>query len=172
MAYGLWFSMPLTHIYTLLIPLFIAIGVAMEPAMERSPGIALALILIVGLAATSFNVQAFVDVSPEYPWNSKTYIFGKMPDALSKGEPVEGVFGFPYNRDWWRIRAEVAGLGVSTYASNEKLRLTRYYLREFTWDETDYQIYIWVDHPQSLSRERRPAGTPLLAGTSYAIFGR
>ena len=125
-----------------------------------------------GLSATSFNYQAFVTATPEYPWNSKTYVFGRMSEALSSGEAIEGIFGFPYNRNWREIGSKVGDLGVSIYSSNEKFRLTKYYLRDYTWDENDYQVYIWVDRPQSLSRQERPPQAPLIDGSNYAIFGR
>jgi hypothetical protein len=169
-AYGLWFAKPLTHIYTFLTPLFLALGVTLEPALQRIPRISLAVALVAGVSATSFNYQAFVNATPEYPWNSKTYIFGKMSTAISSGEAIQGIFGFPYNRDWWEIRSEVEALGVSTYASNEKMTLTRYYLNGLAWDEERYQVYIWIDKPQSLSRQPMPAGTPLAEGSGFALF--
>ncbi|TFH36973.1 MAG: glycosyltransferase family 39 protein [Anaerolineales bacterium] len=171
-AYGLWFTMPLTHIYTFLIPFFVLLAATLRVALIRYPGVSLTLILIVGMSATSFNYQAFADVTPEYPWNSKTYLLGRMPDDLSKGELIEGIFGFPYNRDWREIALRLKQLRISTYATNEKYRLTRYYLEGFTLDENDYQVYVWVNRPQSFSRQKRPIQAPLFEGAHFAIFGR
>jgi hypothetical protein len=170
-AYGLWFAKPFTHIYTFMIPLFIGLGAVLETYLKRCPAASLALVIIVGLSATSFNYQAFVNAAPEYPWNSKAYIFGRMPDALAKGEGIDGIFGFPYNRNWEEIAAHLGELGVSTYASNEKIRITMYYLRNYTWAENGYEAFIWVDKPQSLSRQEKPTRTPLVEGPNYAIFG-
>jgi hypothetical protein len=170
-AYGLWFAKPFTHIYTFMIPVFIGWGIALETCLKRYPAASLVAVMLVGLSATSFNYQAFVNAAPEYPWNSKAYIFGRMPEALAKGEVIDGIFGFPYNRNWEQIAAQLGELGVSTYASNEKIRITMYYLRNFTWAENGYEAFIWVDKPQSLSRQERPTRTPVVEGPNYAIFG-
>ena len=169
-TYGLWFAKPLTHIYAFLAPLFLSLGMVLEPALRRFPRIGLVVALIAGISATSFNHQAFIDVTPEYPWNSKAYIFGSMSDAISSGEDVQGVFGFPYNRGWWEIRSTVEELGLSTYTSNEKLRLTRYYMRGLVWDEDSYDVYIWIDKPQSLKQDARPDGTQLAQGPGYILL--
>jgi hypothetical protein len=170
-AYGLLFATPLTHIYAFMLPLFIGLGVALEPFLKRFPALCLVVVIIAGLSATSFNYQAFVDTTPEYPWNLKSYIFGKMPDALAKGQEIDGIFGFPYNRNWEGIAAQLKELGASTYASNEKIRISMYYLRKFTWAESGYDVFIWIDKPQSLSRQEMPATPPLIEGPNYAIFG-
>jgi hypothetical protein len=174
-SYGLFFSKPMTHIYTFFIPAFILVGYGVSQINRRNLTIpALLTLFVMTVSGISFDYQAFTDTKNEYPWENKNYIFGAMPSRIANGEVVQGIFGFPYKRDWQEIDAQLNFLEGSgnnkTYISNEKLRLTRYYIREFTWAEQNANYYVYIDSPQSLDKTPAPNKTPLVTGNRYAIY--
>ena len=169
-CYGLLFTKPLTHIYTFMVPLFVLAASGFDSLIKKKCLISFLVILIVGISSVSYNYQAFIDSTIEYPWNPKSYLFGKMYGGISNGENVSGVFGFPYNRNLSEIRSEVLNLDVESYKSNEKYRITKYYIRGIKWRDADNEIYIWIDDPQSLSNDKRPAKEPIISGNNYEIY--
>jgi hypothetical protein len=174
-SYGLFFSKPMTHIYTFFIPAFILVAQGAHKANIRYQGfLSAGMLLAMTISGISFNYQAFINTAEEYPWDKKSYLFGTMPPWIAEGELIQGIFGFPYRRDWHEIDAQLDVLGTNeidkTYFSNEKVRLTRYYIRDFTWDEVQPNYFVYVEKPQSLNNSPAPIKTPLVTGRRYAIY--
>ncbi|OGC47147.1 hypothetical protein A2886_00675 [candidate division WWE3 bacterium RIFCSPHIGHO2_01_FULL_42_13] len=172
-SYAVFMNLPLTHIYNFFIPLFILVGIEFTSLKSTkktlTAGVA-ALVLVVVVSALSFNFKAFIDTSPEYPWNSKSYIFGQMPRNVAGGEEVKGIFGFPYYRNWKEIKGFIDTKGLSTYNSNEKYRLVKYYMKPHEWIYGDVRYYIYIKLPQSLSKYEKPQEIPVLEGPTFAIY--
>lgn len=175
--YGLFFSKPLTHIYTFFVPLFMLCGYYGQELIRRKYRfinlLFLYLFVITFISSVSFNFQAFADVSKEYPWNAKRYIFGNMPDLIAKRQKVDGIFGFPYFRNWREISTKIDVLGIKTYNSNEKYRLTKYYIRNFKWSDGKADVLIYIKKAQNLSLpvpERPTNREPIVSTETYEIY--
>lgn len=169
-SYGLLFQKPLTHIYNFLTPLFILLGISVTNLPLLTKRLILTLLVVVGLTSLSFNYQAFIDTTPEYPWNEKDYVTGSMSTSLADNQAVMGVFGFPYRRNWSEIGKKLHELGITKYRSNEKYRLSKYYVQGIAWDDFDFEVFVWIDRPQSFDRQPRPTQDVLAEGHNYAIY--
>jgi len=172
-AYAIVFSMPLTHIYTFLVPLFILAATEIEKHYSKIW--IKALFLIALISSTSFNYNAFISHKTEYPWKQKNYIFGKMPSNIVKGEEVKGIFGFPYNRNWKEISFaanEIKNVrDFDSYGSNEKYRIAKYYMQGFKFTgRSEAQIFIFVEDPQSLDTASKPPEKPVIESEKYSIY--
>jgi len=154
LTYLLIISKPLTHFYVVLIPFFIIVGNEASKLKVANKN-AIYLLTIFFLASSiSFNYSAFTNTNPEYPWYIKNYIYGKMPTTVVNDREIKGVFGFPYNREWKEVSNLAKEIqtkyGYGTYSSNEKYRLTKYYIRNLKWVDTNPDVYISIENPQSL----------------------
>ena len=171
--YGMFFSMPLTHIYTFFIPAAILMSKIANEKTYLNPA-SWTLLFFIVISAISFNSAAFTNTRPEYPWNPKKYIFGEMPKNIIDGEDVKGIFGFPYDRKWYKIREIALKLksenGYEKYKSNEKYRLTKYYMQNFQWEEEAPDFYIYVRRPQSLDKSSEPNDQIIYQEESFAIY--
>jgi 4-amino-4-deoxy-L-arabinose transferase-like glycosyltransferase len=172
-AYGITFKKPLTHIYTFLTPLFILISVYLSKIKQKV--ILNGIFVIAGISSISFNYKAFIETTKEYPWTKKNYIFGKMPENLANGEHVMGIFGFTYNREWRAIEKDMNELrsteNVTTYSTNEKYRISKYYLQGFKYVEREKcQVFIHVKNPQSFDPTPPPKFYPLRQKEKYTIY--
>lgn len=169
LTYGLAFKMPLTHIYNFLLPLFLLIGYKIKQTKTIR-----ALLGVAFISSISFNYSAFIETSREFPWEEKRYIFGNMPSAISSGEKLKGIFGFPYYRNWEEIRDKSLQLkdsGLEEYYSNEKYRLAKYYMQGFKWNPEQQDFYIYIKNPQSLSGELPPQNLRIVyEGEKYLIY--
>jgi len=171
-TYGLFVIMPLTHIYNFLIPFFVLIAWELNHLLEKRKIATLSILLVIFISTISFNYESFLDTDPEYPWDHKKYIFGKMPTLIADNNKVKGVFGFPYHRNWREIRFSIDQMDTLTsYVSNEKYRLAKYYMKPHKWDETIPRYYVHVDNPQSLANAPMPENATLVsAGDGYEIY--
>ncbi len=169
-TYGLLFQKPLTHIYNFLTPVLILFGIVYANSMQSTKRIFAIITALVGLISISFNHQAFINTTPEYPWNEKKYLTGTMDTSLAKNQGVLGVFGFPYNRNWEEIGSKLHELAISKYKSNEKYRLSKYYVQGIAWDDFEFEAFVWVDKPQSFDRQPRPTQDVLAEGENYVIY--
>ena len=97
-----------------------------------------------------------------------------MPTEIADGGEVKGVFGFPYNRSWKDVSRDLTELkasrGYSTYNSNEKYRVTKYYFRDFKWQDEASDVYIWVNKPQSLVDVEKPGNMIIKEAKNYIII--
>lgn len=168
-AYGLFFTMPLTHLYTFLLPLFLLVGYGFSQ-MNLSPQISMGFLAFLGFTSFSYNYYAFIDANPEYPWNQKSYILGEMSSKISSGGELKGIFGFPYNRSWAEISEIVYSSGATSYRSNEKYRLTKYYIQGVRWDDFNNELYVWIRNPQSLDERPRPTSNIVAENEDYVII--
>lgn len=169
-TYGLLFQKPLTHIYNFLTPAFILFGISLSYAPLFARKLIVGTLVVVGFISLSFNYQAFIDTSPEYPWNEKNYVMGTMNTALAKNQAIMGVFGFPYRRDWEEIGRKLHELEITKYKSNEKYRLSKYYIQGIAWDDFDFEAFVWVGKPQSFDRQPKPTTNILAEGDNYVIY--
>jgi len=171
-SYILFFTKPLTHIYVVFVPLIIFISICLKESLFLGINriIIYVLLLFMGLSATSYNYQAFINTNPEYPWFSKRYIFGQMPDEVALGKEVFGIFGFPYYRAWDSISQKVKELDIGCYISNEKYRITKYYLQGYDTYACEPDILIWINKPQNYSDLNKPKTEPLISTDEYVIY--
>ncbi|OGC77120.1 hypothetical protein A2619_00370 [candidate division WWE3 bacterium RIFOXYD1_FULL_39_9] len=154
---------PGTHIYTYLLPLFIALGFGVVFIENSSIKIAQFIklrqliiakdivlsIIFVFIALQSYAI--FVDNISEYPWEEeKFYIW-----TLSKPTPVFhlSMFGFPYYRDWESIASFVREHpDVPAYSTNERESISRYHVH-LRKDADQAGFYIFIVNPQSFTNE-------------------
>jgi len=147
---------PGTHIYTYLLPASVLVGVGLDRVIATlqtfSPArimgttsLILPILLFGGLFGLSHFL--FVDNTPEYPWESRQFLFWRIerPDPEYK----LWIFGFPYRRHWKEIGEFVAGAaGRTNYLTNEKNSIAEYYLPPIPRSD-DPEIYIQIINPQS-----------------------
>lgn len=153
LTYGLFFSKPLTHIYTILLSGLLLLCIQLDKYLKEKniifSIIVYAIFSILIISSVSYNFNAFIDTKHEYPWNKKTYIFGDMNNSISSGNNIAGVFGFPYFRNWNEIRDIVHKINVEYYSSNEKYNVTKYYMQGYKRNDELYDLYIYVNKPQT-----------------------
>lgn len=153
-------SIPGTHIYTYLLPLFIftAFGiVTIESLIQKIFELPIVYFLnFVGifivfafLFAQSYAV--FVDNHEEYPWEDETFLFW----TFTKPTPIYhlSMFGFPYYRNWEGIRDFIKTIPeYSSYSTNERKTIARYYVPlDKSSDRAGF--YIYIKDPQSFTNE-------------------
>jgi hypothetical protein len=152
-------SNPGTHIYNFFIPWCLAASAGlrklypsgftpMNPYAKFYQGCILGLFSSL-IAYSGFHIyDRFVKHDPEFLWS-----------PAAKDIPHYGLFGFPYYRGWKTVgylfrTGELSGV----YTSNEKEKITNYYLRQNLEEvpDPDYFIYTW--RAQSWRRIRIPQG--------------
>lgn len=134
-VYFFFIKDPRTHVYISMIPAFILAGFGIKviwDLLKSKVYKTFVLILVTfGLfILLAFNLQVFVDKSPEYPWFQKQ-VFGQNLYVTPKEyhNKVEGVFGFNSSRHWRDIRNLYdRGCLVGRYNSNEKNSITNFYI--------------------------------------------
>ncbi len=164
--YGTLITKPLTHIYTFIYPLVALIALS----IERNKRLQIAFTVVILTAAISFNYQAFVDTTPEYPWQNKHYIFGRMETPLAYQQEIKGVFGFPYNRKWKNIKTILKASNKKTYASNEKYRLAKYYIRGMKYTDNNPEVFVYIKGSQSLSNFKPIDYKEVLDEPQFSIY--
>jgi len=172
--YGLLFSKPLTHIYVFLVPLFLIFSIFIIKLLSKTKNyikfIAYSFFLFIGVSCISFNYFAFIENSIEYPWIGKNYLFGYMKSTKEYGFKFDGIFGFPYQRGWKEISTKLEQCQFKTYSSNEKYRLTKYYVRNLKWDETNPEAIVEVKNPQSLAAYQGRKNNIVFENEDYIIY--
>lgn len=153
LTYGLFFSKPLTHIYTILLPGIMLLSVELARFVkQKGRGFKMIINLILALlviSSISYNFNAFIDTRTEYPWNNKQYIFGNMHTSIASGDTIAGIFGFPYYRNWNEIQNTIQKTSVEYYSSNEKYNVTKYYMQGYKRNDDLYDLYIYIHKPQT-----------------------
>ena len=155
-----------THFYTYLPPLFILGAFGIDNLHKWMTGylgkryswIPNAGVILVFIGLFSISHFIYVDHNPEYPWRPKN-----ISRLRFDGGYMEGIFGFPYFRDW----REISGLILENYdpdialITNEKSSLVRFYfpssrsilsIHQKNLADTDIEkglIVLWVENPQS-----------------------
>lgn len=176
--YGLFIRMPLTHMYVYVFPALILLGVIIGDLVKKSASLSRPVhlgVLIIVIFIYHYNHQAFINTNPEFPWNTKTYLGGKMPMEIAGGAEIEGVFGFPYNRGWKNISSDLVKIKAScknvTYNSNEKYRLAKYYIQGIKWVEQTPDVYVWINKSQSMAWVDKPHSLIIKETSSYTLAG-
>lgn len=131
---------PRTHVYALLIPMFILTSWGVSWLTKNHPkpirkifkvifGVSLVYLLLLSLC---YNHRIFMEKSPEYLWGDKVALGRKMVEVKKdRYSKIDGVFGFPQNRYWEEIAAMFeSGELIGTYATNEKARIPEFYLHK------------------------------------------
>ena len=135
---------PRTHIYTYLIPLFVFVAMGIETIeagiehfFSKKDVIILHIIcsvLFLFLFAISHTI--FVDHRQEYPWTDKNFLHWDI-----RGHYMEGIMGFPYNRQWREMGKFFSYKDKSKeqfYATNEKCVISSFYLpKHMTYCENE-----------------------------------
>lgn len=153
-------SIPGTHIYTYLIPLFVFMGLFLSffQSVFRIKNlqilVSLAFYLGVGVLGIFLFAQSyfiFVDNKQEYPWeNEKFFIW-----TLHKPTPIFhlSMFGFPYFRYWDEIGEFIRNDARSVYYStNERESISRYHI-PLIKDGNKAGYYVYIKNPQTFTNE-------------------
>jgi hypothetical protein len=125
---------PRTHIYTYLLPLFIFSAMGIEMILESMKRFfpkagktivhTACSVLFLFLFALSYSI--LVDHQKEYPWSDKKFFHWDI-----RGQYMEGIMGFPYNRQWKEIGQFFAynnRVKEQYYTTNEKQIISAFYL--------------------------------------------
>jgi hypothetical protein len=165
LTYGLLFTKSLSHVYTFLLPLFMLLGILLVNLSRKYVvyrAITLFLFALLLISSVSFDYQAFNSLKPNYPWQVKKYVFGNMAPNQAViedvGETLGFGFGFIYNRSLSKLRADMLVLkkqfGVTSYETNEKLRITKYYLPDFKTSGSGKRAYIFIKNSYNIENNR------------------
>lgn len=169
LSLGAWFLAPLvfmekmvsipgTHIYTYLIPLFIIMALGLKGIYELleqkfSRGVYLwAYQVVLAIVFTFTFLQSyaiFVDNNQEYPWQEEKFLIWTFP----KPTPIYhlSLFGFPYYRNWDGIGQFIKQYAeITYYSTNERKALVRYHI-PLDKDTNKAGFYIHVKYPQTFS---------------------
>jgi len=158
---------PRTHIYTYLLPSFVFAAMGIETIeigirrffSKKSVTIVHIACSVLFLFLFSVSHTLFVDHQKEYPWTDKDFFRWKL-----RGHYMEGIMGFPYNRQWREIGHFFSDNYKSKeqfYATNEKHIISSFYLpKHMTFCENEAVVsqqlmksngffMIIVENPQS-----------------------
>lgn len=169
-------SIPGTHIYTYLLPMFIYLGfgvVMIEQLLQkllRHFGLVVSTIGITAVFAFIFiqSFAVFVDHTKEYPWRNEKFFVWTLPAP----SPVYhlSMFGFPYYRHWEEIADFIladAGVlpcprnnpiencisdkdKVAFYSTNERDSIARYHI-PYSKETNNAGYFVYILDPQSYS---------------------
>jgi len=148
---------PKTHIYNYIIPLsltatlgyFYIVKLLMSQSKKfyKTFGfITLGSVLFTFSLISYQSYMLFIDTNPEYPWNSKTYLWFKAPEVNS-GEVI--TFGFPYKRGFDEIKEIIPK--DCFYSSNESKSITQIYIKRKWGESKNCFYYIKVEKPFNLN---------------------
>jgi 4-amino-4-deoxy-L-arabinose transferase-like glycosyltransferase len=163
----IWFAVPFvllerviyipgTHIYTYLIPTFLAMGSALAYASAVSTKLFGRFVAPAGvlLLAAFLVLQAyyvFVDHTTEYPWENKQFLVWTLP----KPTPIFhlSMFGFPYYRHWDELGSFIrTKQQAQFYTTNERVSIARYHIAlDKAGDKAGY--YVYITNPQTFTNE-------------------
>lgn len=171
-------SIPGTHIYTYLLPMFIYLGfgvVMIDQLLQRLLkhfGLVISTVGIAIVFAFIFfqSFAVFVDHTKEYPWRNEKFLLWTLPAP----SPVYhlSMFGFPYYRHWEEIAdfilsdsgvvpcprnkpLETCTHGndkVTFYSTNERDSIARYHI-PYSKETNKAGYYVYIRDPQSFSHE-------------------
>jgi len=151
-------SIPGTHIYTYLIPVFIIMAFGINFIIDLLINLKQNILLYLSFAGISVlgiflylqSYEIFVDHSRgEYPWQEKKFIFF----TLNKPTPIYhlSMFGFPYYRNWKEV-GEYVNNSQKFYTTNDRVTITRYYIKlPKEGDKIGY--YLFSKSPQTFSND-------------------
>jgi len=152
------FSIPGTHIYNFVIPLFIlsAYGVVSIYDKLKSPVLKWVYTVPVAVCLIFLFLQSwilFVDHTTEYPWYPKKVVF-----LLASMPPTSynlSIFGFPYNRKFGEINTFiVSNTEIEKVLSNENSKIIGHYVKPERSFKSSQVLYIYVYGPQSLETDK------------------
>ena len=174
-SFGFYFlimTKPLTHIFNVIMPASLYATYGYSKILNRKfQNILAATVLIF---SANFNYAAFLNHDPEYPWSYKSYLAGKMNSEVASGKEIDGIFGFPYNRSWERIESDLVRERMFTqiprYTTNEKSKISEYYLKNFENSNEKPFYYIYIKRPQSLNRNDPPDGQFIKENENYSLY--
>lgn len=177
-TYGIFFTKPLTHIYSFLIPGFILSAHYFSFLLEKHKYAVLTVFFIAFVSAVSYNHQAFIETKTRFPWVNERYILGFM---IPQGENMVNIaeslgigFGFPYNRGWRQIQNTTLEfknkMNIVSYNTNERSRIAKYYMQHLKNEPANPDIYIYVVDPYSLDNSKPENAGVLLQKNDYIIY--
>src|SRR3990167_5977336 len=174
-VYFLFLSKPLTHIYNFVIPMSILISIELYEIYSKNKILIILFLAVSFISSSSFNFQAFIDTSKEYPWESKNYIFGSMYQGITEGEVVRGIFGFSYYRSLEQIPVEIEkinnkGLEIKNYYSNEELAELGFYLQGYNWTTQTPYFYINVHNTNDKNIPEKFNFEPVSRTKNFEIY--
>lgn len=151
-------SIPGTHIYTYLIPVFVIMAYGINFALEYFERNFLKKLLLVSYCGLTIlgaflylqSYEAFVDHSRgEYPWQEKKFLIFTM----NKPTPMYhlSMFGFPYYRNWKEV-GNFINNSDKYYTTNDRVTISRYYVK-LKKDGDKIGYYVFSRSPQTFSDE-------------------
>lgn len=157
-------SIPGTHIYTYLIPVFLFLGFALfhvELLVQKiavlfknlfilrvSKAIFISLTLLLFGFLTLQSHYIFVDHTYEYPWENEKFVLWMLSKPVATYHL--SLFGFPYYRHWDEIGDFIIADGkYDFYSTNERETISRFYI-PLKKDGGKIGYYIHIIHPQTL----------------------
>ena len=171
-------SIPGTHIYVYLLPVFIFLGLGINflrdlavPITKKYTHQLFALgIAFVFLFIFAQSYAVFVDNKFEYPWESEKFLLWEFPQP----SPIYhlSMFGFPYYRNWDSIGDFVENgealipcptnkdltecpfkvSKIRFYSTNERKSIARYHIL-FNKDTNNAGYFVFIRKPQSFTDE-------------------
>lgn len=166
--YFLIMQKPLTHIYNIILPLSF---LAMYGFKYLSKYLRVITTSIMVISVLSFNYFVFIDPTYEYPFEDDYHIFGKL-SSIDKLKKLEGIFGFLYKRDYNKIKQDIQAYNpnIKNFESNEKAKITNYYLKSFNRKAQAPYYYIYIQNPQSQEYDLQNLDNLVVRGNRYYIY--
>lgn len=166
--YFLIMQKPLTHIYNVIFPAAIICGLSFKYIHSWAK---LMLLIIISASTLSFYYVVYANSDNEYPFDDENYIFGQLKSIEDK--KLDGVFGFLYFRDYDKIANEMNKFdsNIKNYQSNEKSKITDYYLKSFIRSNDLPYYYVDIYKPQSQDKPSiDKSSKTIYKGEKYEIF--
>jgi len=150
-------SLPNTHVYTFFPALLLLAGRGFQNLFDGAARLpvnraafgrvivyALPVILVfIGVFTGTHHYTLFINHNPEYAWS-------RQRSEL----PINGIYGFPYQRGWKTVGALFRnGELEGRYHSNEKRKITLFYLRQNSVKKPKAQFLLKTKDPQSWRKE-------------------
>lgn len=152
-------QVPGTHIYTYILPLTIVMAFGLIviknlaiQVIGLTWGKRLSLFFFTVMFLFMFLIShtLFIDHSPEYPWQSKKFMFWEIPQPQSNYHL--SIFGFPYYRHWEDIENYLReNTQNMVFGTNERSSIPRFYLDGFKKEGATANHFVYILNPQSFA---------------------
>ncbi|MFA6981800.1 MAG: glycosyltransferase family 39 protein [Patescibacteria group bacterium] len=155
-------TLPGTHIYSYLIPVFIFLGLSLNTIERffckvlkslslRIVYTILTCVFFVFLFLQSYTIYA--NHKEEYPWEQEYFLLWELPKPNHLYHL--SMFGFPYFRNWDEIGnlIRTTAPAGTYYSTNERESIARYHI-DLLKDTDLAGYYVYIRNPQSFTDEK------------------
>jgi len=147
---------PGTHIYAVLIPLFVCFSLAFDWILVKTKKVGYVIFGLPLLVLTAFftyqSYMIFVDLEKEYPWQRETFFNGRETIKYTHENSSRYMIGFPINRHFKEASTELRKMYPDyeefTFDTNENNKIAEFYL-ELDKDGSDKMFLFAVKDPAS-----------------------